>query len=176
LPNAKPVHKVSIISRGRAAGYTLTLPEKETKMQSKSQFLDEIAVMLAGHTVEKDIFGEVTTGASNDLKTATGLAKKLITRYGMSDVLAPRTYGEREDLIFLGREITEQRDYSEKVAEQIDQEISLIINDAVKKVKEVLVKHRKELELIVEHLVKKETLEKEEFEALFKVPESVPTA
>lgn len=167
LPQAKPVHKVSIVSRGRAAGYTLTLPEKDTRMHKKSEFLDEIAVMLAGHTVEKDVFGEVTTGASNDLKNATSLAKKLITRFGMSDELAPRTYGEREDLIFLGREITEQRDYSEKVAEMIDNEISSIIKTAVVRVKEVLKNHRKELDLIVEQLVKKETLEKEEFEALF---------
>lgn len=168
LPHAKPVHKVSIISRGRAAGYTLTLPEKDTQMHAKSEFLDEIAVMLAGHTVEKEIFGEVTTGASNDLKNATALAKKLVTQYGMSENLAPRTYGEHEDLIFLGREITEQRDYSEKVAEMIDQEISSIITNGVKRVKEVIQTHRKSLDKIVEILVKKETLEKEEFEAIFK--------
>ncbi len=174
LPHAKPVHKVSIISRGRAAGYTLTLPEKDTKMHSKSEFLDEIAVMLAGHTVEKEIFNEVTTGASNDLKNATNLAKRLITQYGMSDTLAPRTYGEREEMIFLGREITEQRDYSEKVAEMIDNEISSIINNSVKRVKDVLQKKRKYLDKIVEVLMKKETIEKEEFDAIFK--EATPTA
>ena len=124
--------------------------------------------MLAGHTVEKEIYGEVTTGASNDLKNATALAKKLVTQYGMSETMAPRTYGDHDDLIFLGREITEQRDYSEKVAEMIDQEISSIITNAITRVKEVIKKNRQSLDKIVEVLVKKETLEKEEFEAIFK--------
>lgn len=167
LPKAKTVRKVSIISRGRAAGYTLTLPEKDQKMQPKSAFEAEIAVMLAGHTVETMIFGEPTTGASNDLKKATSLAKQLVTKYGMSDILGPRTYNETEEMIFLGKEIHEQKDYSEKTAQIIDEEIHKIITDGQKKAKELLEKHRDKLEEITNVLLEKETIEKQEFEALF---------
>ena len=152
------------------------MAETEKKLHSRAEFLDEIAVMLAGHTMEKEIFGDITTGASNDLKNATQLTKKLITEYGMAENLPPRTYGEREDLIFLGREITEQRDYSEKVAEMIDNEISSIINKGVERVKEVIGKRKKELEKIVELLMKNETIEKEEFEAIFKAPTAQSSA
>jgi cell division protease FtsH len=167
LPHADPVHKVSVVARGRAAGYTIKLPSEDKKLQSKSEFLDEIAVLLAGHETEKEIFGEVTTGASNDLQRATQLTRDLITQYGMSDKLAPRTFGNREELIFLGREIHEQRDYSEKIAEVIDQEISNIITNNVKRVHEILRKNRKYLDEIAKRLIEKETLEKEEFEGIF---------
>jgi cell division protease FtsH len=168
LPHADPVHKVSIISRGRAAGYTLKLPTEDKYLHSRSEFIDDLAVMLAGHTVEKEIFGEVTTGASNDLRQATHLARRLITEFGMSEKLGARTFGDKEEMIFLGREIHEQRDYSEKVAETIDQEISRLIADAIKTAQEIIHKKKTKLEEIVKLLLEKETLEKEEFEAIFK--------
>ncbi len=167
LPNADPVQKVSIISRGLAAGYTLKMPTEDKHLYTKSEFIDDLAVMLAGHTVEKETFGEVTTGAANDLKQATRLARKLITEFGMSEKLGPRTFGEKEELIFLGREIHEQRDYSEKTAEAIDQEINHLINNAIKTAREIIKKKKETLEKIVEKLLEKETLEKEEFEAIF---------
>jgi len=167
LPHADPVHKVSIISRGRAAGYTLKLPIEDKHLHSRSEFIDDLAVMLAGHTAEKEIFGEVTTGASNDLKQATRLAKKLITEFGMSEKLGARTFGEKEEMIFLGKEIHEQRDYSEKVAEIIDQEISRLIAEAIKTAREIIKRKKEKLEEIVKILLEKETIEKEEFEAIF---------
>ncbi len=167
LPNADPVHKVSIISRGRAAGYTLKLPIEDKHLHTKSEFIDDLAVLLAGHTAEKEIFGEVTTGASNDLKQATKLARQLVTEFGMSEKLAPRTFGEREELIFLGKEIHEQRDYSEKIAEIIDQEINHFITEATKTAREIIKRKKEKLEKIVKILLEKETIEKEEFEAIF---------
>ncbi|MBI4133115.1 cell division protein FtsH, partial [Candidatus Uhrbacteria bacterium] len=167
LPNADPVHKISIISRGQAAGYTLKLPSEDRRLHSRAEFIDDLAVMLGGHVAEREIFGDVTTGASNDLRQATRLARKLVTEYGMSQKLGPRTFGEREELIFLGREITEQRDYSEKVAEQIDAEISKLIGDATETARSILRRERATLEKIVEILLDKEIIEKDDFEALF---------
>lgn len=166
LVNSDPVQKVSIIARGQAGGYTLKVPIEDRYFHSKTDFIDEIAVLLAGHLIEKEVFGEVTTGATSDLRRATSVARSLITDYGMSDVLGPRTFGQKEELIFLGREIHEQRDYSEKVAEQIDAEISQFISQSAAKAKDVLIKQREKLEKVVEALLSKETLEKEEFEAL----------
>lgn len=167
LPHADPVHKVSIISRGRAAGYTLKLPIEDKHLHTKSEFIDDLAVLMAGHTVEKEVFGEVTTGASNDLKQATRLARRLITEFGMSEKLGPRTFGEKEELIFLGREIHEQRDYSEKVAEAIDQEIGYLITEAAKTARRIIKEKKDKLEEIVKRLLEKETIEKEEFESIF---------
>jgi len=167
LPNADPVHKVSIISRGRAAGYTLKLPIEDKHLHSRGEFIDDLAVLLAGHASEKEIFGEVTTGASNDLQRATELARRLVTQFGMSDTLGPRTFGEKEELVFLGREIKEQKNYSEKTAEAIDKEINKLISNAYKTAKEVLTKMRHKLDEIANTLVEKETLEQDEFEAIF---------
>ncbi len=166
LPNSDPVQKVSIIARGQAGGYTLKVPTEDRYFQSKTDFVDEIAVLLAGHLIEKEVFGEVTTGATSDLRRATAVARSLITDYGMSEVLGPRTFGQKEELIFLGREIHEQRDYSEKVAEQIDLEISAFIRQATAKAQVILQEKRESLEKVVQALLEKETLEKEEFEAL----------
>lgn len=165
LPHADPVHKISIISRGRAAGYTLKLPTEDKKMHSKSEFLDDIAVFLAGHLVEQEIFGDVTTGASDDLRKATGLARDLVTTYGMSE-LGTRTFGDKDELIFLGREIHEARDYSEKTAEAIDIEVNNIITRAREVACDIIKKERARLDLIAKTLLEKETIEKEEFEAL----------
>ncbi|MDO8668138.1 MAG: ATP-dependent zinc metalloprotease FtsH [bacterium] len=166
LPSIDPVQKVSIIARGQAGGYTLKLPLEDKHMYSKSEYVEEIAVLLAGYVAEQEIFGEVTTGATSDLRRATGLARKLITDYGMSDTLGPRTYGDKEEMIFLGREIHEQRDYSEKVAEQIDKEISGFIDMAVLQAKGIVKTKHEFLEKIVVELMAKETLEKEEFEKI----------
>jgi len=168
LPNADPVQKVSIISRGQAAGYTLKLPEVDRHLHPRSEFIDELAVLLGGHMAEKETFGEVTTGASNDLRKATSLAKKIITEYGMDETLGPRTFGEKEELIFLGKEIHEQRDYSEKTAEIIDQQVMKLINQAKQTAQDILIKQKKYLDKIVKILMEKETLEREEFENIFK--------
>ncbi len=166
LPNADPIQKVSIIARGQVGGYTLKLPTKDRRYHSKSEFLDELAVLLAGHTTEKEIFGEVTTGATSDLRQATNIARRLITDFGMSEALGPRTFGDKEEMIFLGREIHEQRDYSEKVAEQIDKEIFSFIEGAIKQAQEIIKGKREYLEKVAKALLEKETLEKEEFEKI----------
>ncbi len=166
LPDADPVHKISIISRGNAGGYTLKVPSEDRHMHAKSEFISEIAVLLAGHLVEKTIFGEVTTGATSDLRRATAVARSLVTDYGMSDNLGPRTYGEKEEMIFLGREIHEQRDYSEKVAEKIDEEISGFMAQGEAKASAIINKEKASLEKIVAVLMAKETIEKEEFESI----------
>ena len=163
LPNSDPVHKVSIISRGRAAGYTMNLPEKDKYLHSKSEYIDNLAVLLAGHKAEKLEFGEVTTGASNDLQRATDLARSLITQYGMSDDLAPRTYGDKDEMIFLGREISEKRNYSEKVAEQIDSEIDKLVLQAAQTAEKVISENKDKMEKIVNELLEKEKIEKDEF-------------
>ncbi len=166
LPHSDPVHKVSIISRGQAGGYTLKLPEEDRHLKSYSEFLDELAVLLAGFMVEKEVFNEVTTGATSDLKRATKIARQLVTEYGMSETLGPRTFGEHEELIFLGREITEQRDYSEKVAEAIDKEVSKFIRHASDTAHAIIRKSRNKLDEVAATLLEKETLEREAFDAI----------
>jgi len=164
--HADPVHKVSIISRGQAGGYTIKLPVEDKHMHSYSEFLDDMAVLLGGYAAEKLIFKEVTTGATSDLKRATDLAKELVTQYGMSKSLGPRTFGEREEMIFLGKEISEQKDYSEKTQEKIDKEVSDYIDQAFKSATNILNKHKVKLEKISQALLKKEVLERREFEEI----------
>ena len=166
LPNTDPVHKISIIARGRTGGYTLKLPTHDKHMYSKTEYIEEIAVLLGGFLAEKEIFNELTTGATSDLRRATSIAKKLITDYGMSETLGLRTFGEKEEMIFLGREIHEQKDYSEKVAEQIDSEISNFINKAKEKAEKIITSKKDILIKIAERLLEKETIEKEEFEKI----------
>ena len=166
LPHADPVQKISIIARGRAGGYTIKLPLEDKHLYTKSEYLEEISVLLAGHVTEKEIFGEVTTGATSDLRRATNLARRLVTDYGMSENLGPRTFGEKEELIFLGREIHEQRDYSEKVAEEIDKEITHIIDQAAHQAKGIIGRYRDLLEKTAVALIATETLDKEEFEKI----------
>ncbi len=166
LLHSDPVQKVSIIARGQAGGYTLKIPLEDKHMYSKTEYVEEIAVLLAGYVTEQEIFGEVTTGATSDLRRATSLARKLITDFGMSESLGPRTFGEKDEMIFLGREIHEQRDYSEKVAEQIDKEISNFIDKAVHQAKGLIKSKHEFLEKTVAELMAKETLEKEEFEKI----------
>ncbi len=166
LPNCDDVHKISIISRGRAAGYTMSLPSEDKKMHFRAEFIDDLAMMLAGYAIEKQTFGDITTGASNDLQRATKLAKNLITQYGMSDKMGPRTYGEREDLVFLGKEIKDRRNYSEQTAQEIDEEILRLVNDALETANKVVKENNEKVEKIVEVLLEKETIEKEQFEEL----------
>ncbi|MFH1207229.1 MAG: ATP-dependent zinc metalloprotease FtsH [Patescibacteria group bacterium] len=168
MPHSDPVQKVSIISRGQAGGYTLKMPTEDKHLHSKAYFLDELAVLLAGHAAEKEIFKDVTTGATSDLKQATKLARRLVTEFGMSESLGPRTYGEKEELIFLGKEIHERRDYSEKTAQQIDAEVSKFLNNAYEVATRVIKKSRVHLDEIVHQLITKETLERDEFAAIFK--------
>lgn len=155
LEYADPVHKISIISRGRAAGYTLKLPFDDRKMQSKKQFLDDIAATLGGYVAEEMLFDDVTTGPSNDLQVVTAIARDMVVRYGMSDKLGPIAFGDRE----LGRE-----PYSEQVAAQIDAEVSLIIEEAKKRAEKVIREHRTALDAIAKELIEKETVEREDFE------------
>ena len=168
LPGAEPIRKISIIARGRAAGYTLKLPTKETHLKSRSEFLAELATLLGGYCAEKLVFGEITTGASNDLEKASELARKLVKEYGMSEKLGPVAFGEKEELVFLGKEIGEQRNYSETVAAKIDEEVARFIKNAESSAKKILKKKRKLLNKIAQTLVEKETIEREEFEKLIK--------
>jgi cell division protease FtsH len=168
LPNADPVQKISIISRGRAAGYTINLPEYEKKMHSHADFLDELAVLLGGRMAEKIFFNEVTTGASNDLERATSVARRLITQFGMNEKLGPRTLGKKEEMVFLGKEIHERRDYSEKTAEMIDEEIRKYVDQASETAHKVITEHKEQMEKLVAVLLDKETIEKEAFENIVK--------
>jgi cell division protease FtsH len=167
IPGADPVHKVSIISRGHAAGYTLNVPQKDVRLHFRSYYLGQISILLGGYATEKMIFKEVTTGASNDLERATDLSRRLVTRFGMSD-LGPMTFGKNDELVFLGKELHEQKNYSEKIAEKIDQEVEKIIKTSFEKTCQILEQKSRLLKKIAEELLEKETLEKEEFEALIK--------
>ncbi len=170
LPNADPVHKVSIVARGMTGGWTRFLPTEDRHLWTRSQFEDILAVSLAGRTAEEIAFDEVSTGAQNDLEQATKLARKMVTEYGMSDKLGPRTFGKREELVFLGREITEQRNYSEKVAVQIDEEVQGLIQRAHETARKILADHKQRLKLIAERLISVETIDEDVFEALMKEP------
>ncbi len=168
LPDADPVHKVSIISRGRAAGYTLKLPNEDKRMHRKVEFIADLAVSMGGYVAETEIFGRdnLTTGPSDDLRKATRMARRLITDFAMSDKLAPRTFGEKEEMVFLGGQINHQRDYSEKIAEELDHEIEKLMNDAKATARKIITENRDKLDKIVAALLEKETIEKEEFDEL----------
>ena len=168
LPHTDPVHKVSIVSRGRAGGFTLKLPLEDKHLRSRSEFEAELAVLLGGYTAERLQFNELTTGASNDLKVASDLARKMVTQYGMSDKLGPITFGEKEELVFLGKELNSNRNYSEDTANMIDAEVKRFILLGLKKAKEILTKKMATLSKIAEELISKETLEQKEFYALVK--------
>jgi cell division protease FtsH len=168
LPDADPVQKISIIARGHAGGYTIKMPMDDRRLRTRGNFLADLAGSLGGFVTEREVFGnnKLTTGASADLKNATKTARRMVTEYGMSDALGPRTFGEHEEMIFLGREISEQRDYSEKVAEQIDHEVGSLIRDAEKKAEGIIKNKRDILDKLVATLLEKETMEREEFEAI----------
>jgi len=165
LPYADPVHKISIISRGRVAGYTLNLPLEDRKLQSKKEFLDDIAVRLGGFVVEKMMFGDITTGPSNDLQVATALARDMVTKYGMSEKLGPVAL-EVPAGVAIGLKGFEERDYSERVGAEIDSEVSLIISEGMKRADEIVTKHRAALDAIAQALVEVETIERADFEKI----------
>jgi cell division protease FtsH len=162
LPNADPIQKVSIIARGQAGGYTLSAPTEDVSLHSRAYFIDELATLLGGHVSEQKFMGDVTTGPSNDLQRATHMARAMVTRYGMS-TLGPRTFGKKEEMVFLGREISEERDYSDHTAEAIDAEVSRYIGDAYKTAERILTEKEDVLKKIVVELLEKETIERDEF-------------
>jgi cell division protease FtsH len=167
LPNSEPIRKISIVARGTAAGYTLKMPSEERKIKTRTEFLSEIATLLGGYCAEKIKFGEITTGASNDLERASTLARKMVKEYGMSS-LGPLSFGDKDDLVFLGREITEQRNYSEKIATEIDKEVTRFIKEAEETARKILAKKKALLGKIAKTLIEKETIERDEFELLLK--------
>jgi cell division protease FtsH len=166
MPNCDPIHKVSIVARGMNLGYTMALPEQDRYLYTQDKFEDEIAGMLAGRAAEVLVFDEKWTGASDDLDRATKLARKMVTTYGMSEKLGPLTFGGREEMVFLGREITEQRNYSEEVAEEIDQEVQRIIGVAYDRAMAILTTYRDKLQALSARLIEVETIGRDEFEAM----------
>ena len=166
IAESDPVHKVSIVSRGRAAGYTMKLPIEDRHLYSRKHFLAELAVSLGGYASEKEVFKEITTGASDDLRKATDLARALVTKYGMSDKIGPVSFGEQDEMIFLGKEIGHTKNYSEKIATLIDDEVSRLMNEAFKRAGKIIKDKRKTLDAIAKHLIEKETIERDDFEKL----------
>ncbi|HBB49333.1 TPA: cell division protein FtsH [Candidatus Nomurabacteria bacterium] len=166
LPHADPVHKITIVSRGRAAGYTLKIPSEDRHLYSRNNFLDELAAALGGYASEKLVYGELTTGSSNDIGKATMIARDLVTKYGMSEKIGPVMLGERNDLVFLGKELGVEKNYSEDTARTVDMEVSGFMNNAFDRAFKVLKKYRKTLDALADVLVKNETIEREEFEAI----------
>ncbi|MBR7164125.1 MAG: ATP-dependent zinc metalloprotease FtsH [Clostridia bacterium] len=167
MPGCDPVHEISIIQRGRAGGYTLSLPSEDRNYISKQHMLDEIVTLLGGRTAEKIVLGDISTGASNDIMRSTKIARDMVMKYGMSDTLGPMTFGSDNDEVFLGRSYSQNRDYSEQVASEIDKEVRNIIDAAYKRCEALLSAHRVELDRVAEALIEKEKLTGEEFEAIF---------
>lgn len=168
LPNADPVHKVSIIPRGRAGGYTLMLPKEDRYYATRSELLDQLKTFLGGRVAEELVLKEISTGAQNDLERATDLVRKMITQWGMSENLGPITFGRRQEQVFLGRDIAQDRNYSEEVAYAIDQEVRRLIEEAYAKTQEILRTNMAKLELMANALLERETLEAHELEELMK--------
>jgi len=167
LKNHDPVHKISIIARGMMGGYTRYLPTEDRYLWTKSQFEDRLAATLGGHAAEKLVFGEMSTGAENDIEVATNIARKMVKEYGMSDRLGPVALGHKEEMIFLGRDIGEQKNYSEKVAEAIDEEIRRLIDQAYVEATRILEEKRETLDRLAEVLVREETIDGERLEKVF---------
>lgn len=163
LKESDPVHKVTIVSRGMAGGYTLKLPMEERRLKTKSGFLSDLAVSFGGFAAETLVFKDVSTGSSNDLRQATDMAVRLVTQFGMSEKLGPRTFGKTQELVFLGREIATEKDYSEKIGILIDEEVGKLIKKGLDTAKKILNSHRDALDAIANTLMEKETLEQEEF-------------
>ena len=166
MPSANPVHKVTIIPRGMAGGYTLMIPEDDQHYMSVSQFEAQIAIALGGRVAEEIVLGDFTTGASGDIQQITRMARAMVTRYGMSDQLGPIAFGEKEELVFLGREISEQRNYSDETARLIDKEVRRIVDEGYKRVHLILERNRDVLNQMAEALIEHETLDGEPLKAL----------
>ncbi len=163
LNNMDPVHQISIIPSGNAGGYTLHLPKEDKNYASQNEMKDIIVTLLGGRVAEKLVLGDISTGASNDIQRATDLARKMITKYGMSDKLGPIVFGSEHDEVFLGRDFTTSRNYSENVASLIDDEIKNIIDEAYKRAEEILIEHMDKVHFIAEYLIKNEIMDEEQF-------------
>jgi cell division protease FtsH len=170
IPEADPVQKVTIVGRGQAGGLTWFRPEEDRILYSRKKLLANLAYMLGGRVAEELVFDDITSGASNDIEQVTRLARTMVTRLGMSSELGPMLYGQKEELIFLGREISEQRDYSEAVAQKIDAEVRRIVDESYNLAKKLLTQYRKQLDAVAQRLLEVETLTREEFEAIFPPP------
>ncbi len=166
LPETDPIHKISIIARGQALGYTLALPTEDKFLTSKNQMMDQIAMMLGGRVAEEVSVGDITTGASNDIERATKMAKQMVTRFGMSEKLGPQTFGDASHEVFLGRDFSANADYSPEIAYEIDKEISRLIDDGYERARNILSERRPQLDLMAEVLVERETVDREELAAL----------
>ena len=167
LPHADKVHKISIVSRGQMGGHTTLLPEEDRFLWTKNQFEDMLAVTMGGRVAEEQIFDEVTTGASSDIERATKIALGMVKRYGMSKSLGPRTFGKREEMVFLGRELSEERDYGDHVAEEIDLEVKELINHAYQQAQQILTDGKPKLVQIAEYLIEHEAVSGDELTRLF---------
>jgi len=176
LPNADPVHKISIVARGMMGGWTRFLPAEDRHLWTKSQFEDSLAVSLGGRVAEEITFGEMTNGAQNDLEHATKLARQMVTEYGMSEKLGPRTFGQRQELVFLGREISEQKDYSDRTAREIDRELHDIIQRAYDTAKRILTTNKEKLNQLARELITRETLDEPDLDKIFEGLAAQPTA
>jgi len=170
IPEGDPVHKVSVTARGMAGGYTIILPEADRTLMSRKKLIADMVGLLGGRAAEEIVFSDITSGASNDLERVTRLARSMVTRLGMSEDLGPMVYGQKEELIFLGREISEQRDYSESIAEKIDGEVRKLVNNAYSNAKDILTKYRDKLDAVAHHLMEEETINREEFNKIFPSP------
>jgi cell division protease FtsH len=175
LPNADPVHKISIIPRGRALGYTQTLPTEDKFLVTRSEMIDELAMLLGGRVAEEMVIGDITTGAQNDLERATKIARGMVTEFGMSDEIGPLTLGQRQGEVFLGRDFASQPDYSDRVAFEIDTEVRRLIDEAHDEALEILQARRGNLDEIALGLIERETIEKDELVRLLEgVEKRVP--
>jgi cell division protease FtsH len=175
LPESDPVHKVTIVPRGMAGGFTMSLPDEDRILMSRKKLFAEMVTLLGGRAAEEIVFDDITSGASNDIERVTRLARMMVTRLGMSDELGPMVYGQKEELIFLGREISEQRDYSESVAEKIDHEVRQLVNEAYLRSKDLLIQYRDKLDAVANRLLEVETIGREEFESIFPPPNAKKT-
>jgi cell division protease FtsH len=176
LPNADPVHKISIVARGMMGGWTRFLPSEERHLETYERFKDMMIISLAGRAAEQVVFGELTTGAQNDLERVTKIARRMITEFGMSQKLGPRTFGKREELVFLGKEIHEQQNYSNKIAEEIDEEVEGLVKEAYTKAFDIMTQNKPRLIYVAAYLIEKETIDDSTFERLLNDPLPAPAA
>ena len=176
LPNADPVHKISIVARGMMGGWTRFLPSEERHLETYERFKDMMIISLAGRASEQVVFGELTTGAQNDLERVTKIARRMITEFGMSQKLGPRTFGKREELVFLGKEIHEQQNYSNKIAEEIDEEVEGLVKEAYTRAFDIMMQNKPRLKYVADYLIDKETIDDTTFEKLLNDPLPVPAA
>jgi cell division protease FtsH len=170
LKHTDPVHKISIVARGHAGGHTWKLPSEDRHLFSRSYFLDEIATAMGGYAAEQMVFSEITTGPHSDLEIASNIARDIVTRYGMSEKVGPTVFGERQELVFLGKEIGREKNYSEEIARLIDREVRRFIDTGLKRARDIVHKRRAKLDAIAKRLIEKETIEREEFEGLMASP------